>query len=66
MGLYIRMILYFVFGNLSGLGFGLAFDADTGIVSIHVDQIVSVATGAAGFVATFIAGRWAKARGGAT
>jgi len=65
MGLAIRMILYLVFGWLSGQGVGF-FDPDGGVYTITVESAQIAVTGLIGFVGTYIASRWAKARGGQT
>lgn len=63
--LYVRMILYAVFGVLAGMSLG-TFDADTGSYTITVDRLTEPLAAAAGYVLTFISSRLAKARGGAT
>lgn len=64
--LTLRMILYFFFAALSGTGIGVEFDSVSGLVSVHIDTILNVVAGSGGFTLTFIASRFAKARGGAT
>ena len=66
MFLTVRMILYFAFGSLSGMGLGISFDPASGMASVHVDTLSNVLIGFGGFVATFAASRLAKARGGKT
>ena len=65
MGLYIRMVLYFLFAGLAGFGIG-QYDAQAEIYSISVDQTVALIAPILGFVGTFISSRIAKGRGGAT
>lgn len=65
MALYLRMALYFVFASLSSAGW-LEWDAVEKTVLIDVDGMAVAIGGAVGFIATFLAGRWAKSRGGAT
>ncbi len=65
MGLTLRMMLYFVFASLANEGIVL-FDAGTGTVSFKVDDLALLASGVVGYLGTFVAGRWFKARGGST
>ena len=65
MALYIRMALYFMFAAVAGQGVG-TFDQTTGDLTLHVESLATVLAGLAGYVVTFVAGRVAKARGGAT
>jgi len=65
MALYLRMALYYLFASLSGAGW-LEWDATDKTVLINVDDMSVALAGAIGFVATYLAGRWAKRRGGAT
>ena len=65
MTLFIRMGLYFVFGNLAALGY-LHFDQVTGIVTIEVNNLAPTLIGVAGYAGTFVWSRVAKKRGGAT
>lgn len=65
MGLFVRMILYFVFGSLAGQGW-LHFDQVTGIVTIDVNHLGPILVGAGGSAATFAWSRIAKRKGGAT
>lgn len=66
MFLYIRMVLYFAFGSLSGMGIGIRFDPASGLVSFSIDALANVIAGALGFVGTFAASRVAKRMGGKT
>lgn len=63
--LYVRMILYAVFGVLAGMSLG-TFDADTGTYSITVERLTEPVLAAAGYVLTFISSRLAKMNGGKT
>ena len=65
MTLFIRMGLYFIFGNLAALGY-LDFDQITGTVTIEVNNLAPTLIGVAGYAATFVWSRIAKKRGGAT
>jgi hypothetical protein len=65
MGLYLRMVLYLVSGVIAGQGLAI-FDAEAGTITFRIDDLVTVAGGAATFVATFLSSRVAKAKGGAT
>lgn len=65
MALAIRMGLYFLFAAIAGQGVG-TFDQDTGNLTLHVESLATVLAGVVGYVGTFAAGRWAKARGGLT
>ena len=65
MGLIIRMGLYLAFGALAGAGIG-SFETDSGSYSVNADDLVTVIIGLAGYAGTFIASRFAKARGGKT
>lgn len=65
MTLYIRMALYFLFGNLSGSA-GFNFDSYSGHVTISVDDLAAAIAGIIGFVGTFLVSRLAKKRGGKT
>jgi len=57
------MLLYFAFTTLANQGFVL-FDQAAGVVSFKIEDVVMIATGLAGFVATFLWSRVAKAKGG--
>ena len=59
------MVLYFFFASLSSQGVDV-YDPQTGIISFHIEELVTVLTGLGGFIATFLGSRWAKKRGGAT
>jgi len=63
--LYVRMFLYLVFGAMAGQGL-VIFDADTGDVSFNIEDVMTLAQGLVGFVATFASSRVAKSNGGAT
>lgn len=65
MGLALRMVLYAFFAMLANEGL-IIFDPDAGTITIQIAHIELLATGVAGYLGTFAAGRWAKARGGAT
>lgn len=65
MALFIRMILYPIFSALAVEGLVL-FDAATGSVTFKIDDIILVIVGIVGYLGTFVAGRWAKAKGGLT
>lgn len=65
MGLAIRMILYAVSAFLGGYGFA-TFDENAMTLTINLEQLAILLGSGATFVATYIAGRWAKAKGGKT
>ena len=65
MMLYIRMALYALFAGLAGMGIG-EISADGAHFTLSIDLLAEVIGGAIGFVGTFIVGRIAKRRGGAT
>ena len=65
MSLYIRMALYAICAGLAGYGFA-SFDPAAGTVTIQVDEVAKMIAGAAGFIATFLASRIAKSKGGPT
>ena len=65
MALLIRMGLYLIFGALAGAGIG-SFETDSGSYSVNADDLATVLLGLAGYAATFVWSRIAKARGGAT
>ena len=65
MALYIRMILYFVSALIAGQGVAV-FDATAGTLTIDLKSVEAAAGGFLTFVGTFIAGRVAKSKGGAT
>lgn len=65
MGLSLRMVLYFVFAGLASQGL-VVFDAEAGTVTFQVEDLALIASGLAGYLATFWSSRWAKRRGGAT
>lgn len=59
--LYIRMFLYALFGIVAGQGLAV-YDAEAGTLTFHVEHLATLATGALGFVTTFITSRFAKHR----
>ena len=65
MALAIRMILYAVSAFIAGMGWA-SFDEGAGTLTVNLDDIATIAAGAVTFAGTFIASRWAKARGGKT
>lgn len=65
MMLLIRMALYALSAGLAGYGIG-TYDTDAGTLTLQLDQMAEVITGAATFVGTFWVSRMAKRRGGAT
>ena len=65
MMLYIRMALYLLAGMLAGQGIAV-FDPVAGTLTIDIENLTTLLTGLATFVGTFVVGRVAKARGGAT
>lgn len=65
MDLLIRMVLYFASALIAGQGVAV-FDADAGTLTFNLESTAVFLGGAATFVVTFIAGRWAKVRGGLT
>ncbi|TRW94942.1 hypothetical protein FNJ84_17775 [Paracoccus sp. M683] len=65
MFLYIRMVLYFVFAWLAGMGYG-EMSADGAFYRVPLDLLTQIIAGAVGFVGTFIVGRIAEGRGGKT
>lgn len=66
MMLYIRMVLYAIFAGIAGQELGLDFNQTTGMISFHVDDAAKIVTGVLGYVLTFVASRYASARGGKT
>ena len=66
MYLIIRMILYFIFAAVGGMGLGLNFNEATGDVSVNIDLIATAIVSFIGFVGTYWASRIAKRRGGRT
>lgn len=65
MMLLVRMVLYALSAGLAGYGIG-TYDAGAGVYSVSLDQLSEVIAGAGAFIATFVASRIAKRRGGAT
>lgn len=61
MFLTIRMLLYWLFANVSGMGLGV-FNEGTGTFSLTVTDATDVIIGVGGFVATFIASRFSTQR----
>lgn len=65
MMLFVRMALYALSAGMAGYGIG-TYDQGAGTFTLQLDQLAEVIAGAGAFVATFIASRIAKARGGKT
>lgn len=65
MGLAIRMVLYAVSAFLGGYGFA-TFDENAMTLTINLEQLSVLLMGGVVYLGTFIAGRWAKAKGGKT
>ena len=65
MGLFIRMILYAVSAFVGGYEFA-TFDEAAGTLTLDLEGVGLVIGAGLTFVGTFIASRWAKARGGKT
>ena len=65
MMLYIRMALYALVAGPTGMGIG-EMSADGAHFTLSIDLLAEVIGGAIGFVGTFVVGRIAKRRGGAT
>ena len=65
MMLYIRMVLYLIFGVMAGQGL-VVFDAVEGTVTFKVEDALIAGTAIVGFVGTFITSRVAAAKGGKT
>jgi hypothetical protein len=65
MMLYIRMALYALFALLAGQGL-ILYDHEAGTVTFRVEDLALLASGAVGYVGTFVAGRVAKSHGGKT
>lgn len=61
MMLYVRMALYAICAGMAGYGLA-TFDPQAGTLTIDLEQLAQIVGGAAGFVATFIASRFAKNR----
>jgi hypothetical protein len=59
------MVLYAAFSAMASEGL-IFFDAEAGTITLRVDDLMLLGTGAVGYIGTFAAGRYAKARGGAT
>lgn len=64
MFLIIRMMLYAIFAGLAGAGIGSL--EPSGDFTVNVDDVATIAVSVAGYIGTFWASRWAKARGGVT
>ncbi|UWQ30264.1 hypothetical protein [Leisingera sp. M523] len=64
-GLSVRMVAYFIFAAVAGQGIAI-FDPVAGTLTFHIDQMETLLSGVAGYVATFGIGRLAKARGGSS
>lgn len=65
MGLTIRMVLYAFFAMLAGQGFEF-YDPETGVITIHIDDLATLIMGGIGYLGTFAWSRVAKVRGGLT
>ena len=65
MALAIRMILYAASAFIAGLGWA-SFDETAGTITVNIDDIVTIIAGALTFAGTFVASRFAKAKGGKT
>jgi hypothetical protein len=65
MMLAIRMGLYLIFGAMAGQGL-VVYDQVAGTVTFEVEHLAIGLAGLAGYAATFITSRIAKARGGKT
>ena len=59
------MALYLAFGALAGQGL-VIFDQDAGTVTFQIEHLTVAMTGLAGYVVTFVSGRFAKTNGGHT
>lgn len=64
-GLGVRMALYLISGVAAGYGWA-AFDPEAGTLTLHLDALAQALGGLLTFVATFVASRWVKRRGGQT
>lgn len=56
MGLFIRMVLYLLFGGMAGYGLG-TFDGEAGTMTINVDGLATAIAGVFGYLGTFFVGR---------
>lgn len=63
--LFARMVVY-VFAVPVSAYLGGSFDPDTGLLTIDLNHALELASGLVVAAATFLSGRFAKARGGAT
>lgn len=63
--LALRMVLYFVCGNLAGTGL-ILFDQTAGTVTFQIDNIANFLIGTVGFGGTFAWSRFIKRTGGQT
>lgn len=63
--LTIRMILYFLSALVAGQGLAI-YDHDAGTITFAIEDLAMAIGGIATFGGTFLVGRVAKARGGAT
>jgi hypothetical protein len=61
MSLAIRMTLYFAFAALASLGV-VDFDQASGQVSFNIYSLEMAAIGVVGYLATFLASRFAKVK----
>ena len=65
MGVYVRMIVYFLAAAAASQGLAV-FDPIEGTITIDLNSLALAAGGVASFVGTFVVGRIFKARGGAS
>ena len=65
MGLFIRMVLYFLAAAAAGAGF-VDYDPDAATVTANLDDLAVILGGVLTYIGTFAASRVAKARGGKT
>ena len=63
--LTIRMILYFLSALVAGQGLAI-YDHEAGTITFAIEDLALAIGGIATFGGTFVLGRFAKARGGAT
>jgi hypothetical protein len=55
------MVLYAIFAGMAGLGL-VDFDPSSGIVSFSVNSLEFAISGILGYIATFVASRFAKVK----
>ena len=65
MSLYIRMMLYPLFGALATMGY-LTFDPATGLISTNANNVALMLTSGVSYVLTFAWSRYDKLTGGPT